>query len=160
MATKTFTQFRVDNVVTTLPTTLQYGQEVYYKDASGNLTLWVGHEDGSAWPAVGYKEYVALLTQEGTNAPVATVLSNTLGAIVWSYVQIGFYNGTLSNAFTANKSNVMISPFGVNASAGTEVAVAFLASESVVSVGTLVSRDGEGVNDELGSTPIFIRVYP
>jgi hypothetical protein len=160
MATKTFTQFRVDNVVTTLPTTLQYGQEVYYKDASGNLTLWVGHEDGSAWPAVGYKEYVALLTQEGTNAPVATVLSNTLGAIVWSYVQIGFYNGTLSNAFTANKSNVMISPFGVNASAGTEVAVAFVASESVVSVGTLVSRDGEGVNDELGSTPIFIRVYP
>jgi hypothetical protein len=109
---------------------------------------------------VGYKEYVALLTQEGTNAPVATVLSNTLGAIVWSYVQIGFYNGTLSNAFTANKSNVMISPFGVNASAGTEVAVAFVASASVVSVGTLLSRDGEGVNDELGSTPIFIRVYP
>jgi hypothetical protein len=53
---KTFTQFRVDNVTTTIPTTLEYGQEVYYKDASGNLTLWVGHEDGTAWPAVGYKE--------------------------------------------------------------------------------------------------------
>jgi hypothetical protein len=53
---KTFTQFRVDNVTTTIPTTLEYGQEVYYKDASGNLTLWVGHEDGTAWPSVGYKE--------------------------------------------------------------------------------------------------------
>jgi hypothetical protein len=62
MANKTFTQFRVDNVVTTLPTTLAYGQEVYYKDANGNLTLWVGHEDGSAWPSVGYKEYRGFLS--------------------------------------------------------------------------------------------------
>jgi hypothetical protein len=81
MATKTFTQFRVDNVVTTLPTTLQYGQEVYYKDASGNLTLWVGHEDGSAWPAVGYKEYsFAILANVGGVLSLETKL-DTVGGI-------------------------------------------------------------------------------
>jgi hypothetical protein len=88
------------------------------------------------------------------------VLSNTLGSIAWSYVQVGSYNGTLSNAFAGNKSNVIISPFGVSAAAGTEVAFASIASASVVNVGTLVSRDGEGANDELDATPIFIRVYP
>ena len=88
---KSFTQFRVDNITTTLPTTLEYGKEVYYKDASGNLTLWVGHEDGTAWPAVGYKEYVALLTQTGTTAPVASVISNTVGTVTFSYDDVGFY---------------------------------------------------------------------
>jgi hypothetical protein len=29
---------------------------VWYIDANGVETLWVGHEDGSAWPSVGYKE--------------------------------------------------------------------------------------------------------
>jgi hypothetical protein len=48
MATKTFTQFRVDNVVTTIPTTLEYGKEVYYKDGNGALTLYVGDENGDA----------------------------------------------------------------------------------------------------------------
>ena len=37
-----------------------------------------------------YKVYTALLTQSGTNAPVATVLENTLGGeIVWSRINPG-----------------------------------------------------------------------
>ena len=52
-----------------------------------------------------YKVYTALLTQTGTNAPVATVLENTLGGeVVWSYVSIGNYLATLSGAFTENKT--------------------------------------------------------
>jgi hypothetical protein len=103
---KSFDQFRRDNIVTTLPTTLEYGKEVYYKDASGNLTLWVGHEDGSAWPAVGYKEYVAGLTQAGTNAPVATVLSNTLGTVTLARSNVGQYSFNSSALFTSNKTVV------------------------------------------------------
>ena len=39
-----------------------------------------------------YKVYTALLTQTGTNAPVATVLENTLGVIVsWGYNSVGSY---------------------------------------------------------------------
>jgi hypothetical protein len=53
---KPFSQFIEESVVTTLPTTLEPGQQVYYQDPNGVRTLWVGHADGSAWPAVGYKE--------------------------------------------------------------------------------------------------------
>jgi hypothetical protein len=79
------------NETTTLPTTLPSGQQVWYIDPNGVETLWVGREDGSAWPAVGYKEFVALVTQTGTNAPVATVLSNTLGSGTWSREVAGVY---------------------------------------------------------------------
>lgn len=50
-----------------------------------------------------YKIYRALLTQTGGQAPVATVLENTLGTIVWSYVAPGLYLGTLNGAFPINK---------------------------------------------------------
>jgi hypothetical protein len=48
-----------------------------------------------------YKVYTALLTQSGTNAPIATVLENTLGNIVWSYSSVGSYQATLTGAFTS-----------------------------------------------------------
>ena len=51
-----------------------------------------------------YKVYTALLTQSGTNAPVATVLENTLGDIVWSYNSIGIYHATSIGSFTENKT--------------------------------------------------------
>ena len=41
-----------------------------------------------------YKVYTALLTQTGTNAPLATVLENTLGVdINWTRLSIGAYSG-------------------------------------------------------------------
>lgn len=49
--------------------------------------------------------YVALLTQTGTDAPVATVLKNTLGGtVVWSYSGPGDYLATLTGAFPVNKT--------------------------------------------------------
>ena len=57
-----------------------------------------------------YKVYTALLTQTGTNAPVATVLENTLGGtVVWTRTGIGIYNATLNGAFTTNKTIIFIS---------------------------------------------------
>lgn len=45
------------------------------------------------------KVYVALLSQSGTDAPVATVLKNTLGGeVVWSYTFAGTYNGATTNS--------------------------------------------------------------
>ena len=54
------------------------------------------------------KVYRALLTQTGTSAPVATVIENTIGSIVWTRVNVGHYRGTLSSAFTSNKTHVLI----------------------------------------------------
>src|SRR3990167_9364436 len=49
--------------------------------------------------------YVALLAQAGTAAPTATVLENTLGGtVVWTRVAAGNYRGTLTGAFTLNKT--------------------------------------------------------
>ena len=57
-----------------------------------------------------YKVYTALLNQSGTNAPVATVLENTLGgAVVWTRESTGKYIGTLSEAFVAGKTFFMSS---------------------------------------------------
>ena len=53
----------------------------------------------------GVKRYKALLNQSGTDAPVATILENTLGGVpVWTRIADGYYYCTLANAFTANKT--------------------------------------------------------
>lgn len=47
----------------------------------------------------GVKRYVALLTQSGTDAPVASVLENSLGAaMVWSRVAAGNYEGVVETS--------------------------------------------------------------
>jgi len=48
--------------------------------------------------------YVAMLQQDGTDAPTAIVLENTIGDIVWTRLDIGTYRGTLANAFPANRT--------------------------------------------------------
>lgn len=46
------------------------------------------------------KEYVALLTQSGTDAPVVSVKKNTLGGeVIWERLAEGLYRGVLENAF-------------------------------------------------------------
>jgi len=59
---------------------------------------------GSSQSGNGVKVYRALLTQTGTDAPVATVLENTLGGdVVWTRDTVGIYIGTLTGAFPADK---------------------------------------------------------
>lgn len=67
--------------------------------SAGNLA-WVNQQGSS----VVYKKYVALLTQSGTDAPIATILENTIGAIVWTRGSLGDYIGTLAGAFPQNKT--------------------------------------------------------
>lgn len=65
-----------------------------------------GWEAANRAAVLGYKEYVALLTQSGTDAPVATVLYNDLGGtVVWTRGGVGLYEGTLTGAFTVNKTD-------------------------------------------------------
>ena len=55
---------------------------------------------------LGYTVYTVELSNFGlgTAAPVATVLQNSIGTIVWTRTSLGKYVGTLANAFTANKT--------------------------------------------------------
>ena len=89
-------EFKINNLSGT-------GTRTVVADASGNLSA-VASVDSRP-----YKVYTALLSQSGTNAPVATVLENTLGGtVVWSRGSVGLYIGTLDNGFSSTLSKVII----------------------------------------------------
>jgi len=55
--------------------------------------------------------YWALLYQTGTSAPTSIILLNTFNDTpVWSYINPGEYQITLNNAFTLDKTGVLLSP--------------------------------------------------
>ena len=59
--------------------------------------------------SLGYKTYAALLTQTGTDAPVATVLKNDTGAtMTWTRSAVGQFNisSGAANVFVVNKTAV------------------------------------------------------
>ena len=56
-----------------------------------------------------YKKYIALITQSSTSAPTVIVLENTIGPIIWTRTAVGVYFGTLTGAFTLDKTYVTLS---------------------------------------------------
>tara|TARA_R110000868_G_scaffold169953_4_gene405056 strand:+ start:788 stop:1186 length:399 start_codon:yes stop_codon:yes gene_type:complete len=104
--------------------------------------------------------YVALLTQTGTNAPVATVLQNTLGGtVVWTRNAEGDYRGTLSGVFTANKTWLLANVNNNNDIAVSSLPSSFLrTSNDVVSLQT--ANGADLIDSVLSSTSIQILVYP
>jgi hypothetical protein len=143
------------NETTTLPTTLPAGQQVWYIDPNGVETLWVGRENGSAWPAVGYKEIRLSIVQDSTNAPGVTVLKNDFGGTFTSeYVDVGEYEITSTAGFGSTTD------YGVSGSITT-----ILPSErwSAILPTTPLITIQNYVNGVLGNSATFvawIRVYP
>jgi len=68
-------------------------------DASGNLSATTTPVDSRP-----YKTYTVLITQTGTSDPTVTILENGIGAIIWTRTGVGTYSGTLTGAFTLNKT--------------------------------------------------------
>ena len=96
----------VFDAIGTTPTTYSNGSTLAHYETQSYT-----YEDLKTGLNGNPKVYKALLTQSGTNAPVATVLVNTLsGTPVWSRVSIGYYKLTLSSEFTTNKT--YYPPFG------------------------------------------------
>jgi len=97
-----------------------------------------------------YKVYTALLTQIGTNAPVATILENTLsGTPVWSYNAVGDYQVTLVGQFIINKTTATINN-GYDASTGNNGNFAtFISSADVIIVAN--SLNNTSSDDMLGA---------
>ena len=104
-----------------------------------------------------YKKYTALLTQTGTNAPVATVLENTLGGeVVWSYDGVGEYLGTLAGAFPQDKTiRIIGSPTG---GIGAQVNCLWTGSADIIYIESL-DITASPTNGELSDTTLEIRVY-
>ncbi len=109
-------------------------------------------------PVKPYKVYSALLTQTGTTAPVATVLENTIGDIVWTYEGTGQYSAAVPD-FVQEK--VLVFYGAGTAGANTYVAQAYVNNFSPfgVWIDTSDSSTGLSADDVLQETPIEIRVY-
>lgn len=109
-----------------------------------------------------YQVYTALLTQAGTAAPTAVILENTLedgGNIVWARTAQGTYTGTLTGKFLVNKTWIIMNP-GSNAlgwPANELLAVVKRANNDVITVNT--SAGGSNFDNQLGATPIEVRIY-
>lgn len=119
-----------------------------------------------------YLVYIASISQSGTDAPVANVLMNTIGDIVWSYVNEGYYHATLEGAFPSAKTRIITpsaySTPGLDPSYGNmDFYTAGLDSEDDVFLTTSrVIADTNSIkrqNDALygnGASIIEIQVYP
>jgi hypothetical protein len=97
---------------------------------------------GLAGGGSSYLVYTALLSQDGTDAPVATVLQNTLGGtVVWTRTGVGDYTGTLAGVFTSGKT--ICNPFGNSLIPYSNAVVAYLQtiSQNVNTVSAQIFND-------------------
>ena len=100
-----------------------------------------------------YNVYTALITQSGTSDPTVIILGqNEIGSIAWTRVAVGEYKGTLSGAFTNAKTFLNLSSLG-------ESGHIFSRTNSNEVSLIVVSAGGSGVDGELVSSSIEIRVY-
>lgn len=107
------------------------------------------------------KVYKALLTQLGTDAPVATVLENTLGGtVVWTYDSPGVYIGTLTGAFGPNPLYLLGTNSDANNDSGLVPYIFADVSTDNISLYSIVKSTGIYSNGLLFNTSILIEVYP
>lgn len=99
------------------------------------------------------KTYKGLLTQVGTAAPTIQILQNTIGPIVWTYIDVGIYQGTLANAFTTNKTTINVYPVGYYGTGGIPHTV------NSIQI-TCNQPDGSATNDVFLNNGFEINVYP
>jgi len=97
-----------------------------------------------------YTSYAAILFQATTNAPVATVLENSLGGtIAWTRNSPGNYTATITGGtFATNKTLVFINQGGSSSTAN----IQWGSSTTAITIIT-------GADDVLAKAAIEIRVY-
>lgn len=107
----------------------------------------------------GVKKYVALLSQTGTSAPVATVLENTLGGtVVWSRTGVGNYVGTLTGAFPDDKTFTIKGSNEADAADAPGNIMVVRGSNDTILIQT--GNSGDFADDGMYDLFIEIRVYP
>lgn len=138
---------------------LPNGKQILVVNSAVGRELYVGDASNNPVPACGYRQYVATLTQTGTNAPVATVIKNTLGGtLVWGYTSAGTYTATLSDAFTESKT-LGIQQIILDAGDQITAVSSSRVSNNVVQLLTIETTTVTNINDALTDFPFEIRVY-
>ena len=130
------------------------GTDSAHDNATKNFTV---SELASFIGGGGYQVYTALLNQESTGDPVATVLQNTIGTIEWYRDSQGsYYAYSPDGLFTVGATFVTVSYSNYWA----EGTIAFWMDDpQYVNINTLDSSFTYQ-DDLCYDTPIEIRVYP
>lgn len=120
-------------------------------------TTPVVSSSGVVGERVAPKIYTALISQSGTSDPTVTVLgTNEIGSIVWTRSVTGTYVGTLTGAFTANKTWCASSV----SDEGLSAAVVRLQRTNDNAVTLYTSDNAFLAQDVFTNISIEIRVYP
>lgn len=108
-----------------------------------------------------YLKYVALLSPPiGDDGPVATILENTIGNIVWERSAAGIYSGTNENFVDETKVFMSFTPNVSGEGDGNVTIVGGEIYNSVLWFSTTIFQTGL-LGDTWGTyLPIEIRVYP
>ena len=116
-------------------------------------TFTAGEIASLASGSTAYNSYVALLTQAGTAAPVATVLSNNLTAtLTWARTGVGVYTLTASAAtFTANKTIIFL-----NAGSLSSLITGERTSDTVLTIRTI---SGGAADSAITNGAFEVRIY-
>lgn len=79
------------------------GAQVPFSKRDDGYQTYAMTVDDFTSSARGYKNYIALITQNDTDPPVATVLENTLGVnVTFSYDNVGQYTALFDQALFAS----------------------------------------------------------
>jgi len=97
-----------------------------------------------------------LITQTSTSAPTVIELENTIGPIIWTRTSVGEYEGTLTGAFTANKTYVTLSQVYRNS-----IVVVYRKTDDIIKIETtdLHSPTAAYHDSHLSKNTLEIRVY-
>jgi hypothetical protein len=101
-----------------------------------------------------YKIYSAIFNQSLSNAPVMTVLENTVGSVVWTRSQTGLYTGRLTGAFPLGKVSVILSQ-----GSGTSRLAGHSPDANVVQIASMGAYANEFVDNSINQATIEIKVY-
>jgi hypothetical protein len=138
------------------PSAITADRSIEFPDADGTVALTTDI------PTTAYKVYTALLFQNGTDAPTATVLENTLGGTInWTRSGVGSYLGTLTGGTFTNQKTVVFTqvPGGAGATWGFQYITKRLSNTEVFFITQIGNSTSTASDDILSGVPIEIRVY-
>jgi hypothetical protein len=108
----------------------------------------------------GYRTYAALLSQQGTDPPVAIELENSIGKIVWTRASAGVYLAQLIDGFPNNATTGITSDSAWNQDGYTYITTATSVNPSdFIAVETLDGNTHVRADGILGYTYVEIKIY-
>jgi hypothetical protein len=108
----------------------------------------------------GYRTYAALLSQEGTDDPVAIELENSVGKIVWKRNGPGDYRAELIDGFPNNATTAITSDSAWSQAGYTYITTATSVNPSdFIVVETFDGSTHLPADDILGYTYVEIKIY-